>query len=81
MQEVLLNYHGIDWIAMIMTFCSLYYLGEKKRCGFVFGIAASISWLTFGALAGSVANVVANIIFIILNIRGYLNWKGKSSAQ
>jgi hypothetical protein len=58
-----------------MTFFSLYYLGEKRRAGFVFGVLASISWLTFGVLAGSIANVIANIIFIALNIRGYVAWQ------
>lgn len=73
--DILLSYYGVDWTAMVMIFFSLYYLGEKRRAGFVFGVLASISWLTFGILAGSVANVIANVIFITLNIRGYLNWQ------
>ena len=75
MTEILLKYHGIDWIAIIMTFLTLYYLGEKRRFGFVFGILASIAWLIFGILVDSIANIVANVIFIALNLRGYLNWK------
>ena len=58
-----------------MTFLTLYYLGEKRRFGFVFGIVASISWLIFGILVDSIANIIANVIFIALNLRGYLNWK------
>jgi nicotinamide riboside transporter PnuC len=73
--EMLLKYHGVDWIAMVLTFLTLYYLGEKRRSGFVFGILASISWLIFGVLVQSIANIVANVIFIALNLRGYLNWK------
>jgi len=75
MTDIVLSYYGVDWTAMVMTFFSLYYLGEKRRAGFVFGVLASISWLTFGVLAGSIANVIANIIFITLNIRGYVNWQ------
>lgn len=75
MTEILLKYHGIDWVAIIMTFLTLYYLGEKRRFGFVFGIVASISWLIFGILVDSIANIIANVIFIALNLRGYLNWK------
>lgn len=75
MSEILLKYHGIDWLAMIMTFLALYYLGEKRRFGFIFGILASISWLSFGVLVDSIANILANVIFIVLNLRGYLNWK------
>ncbi|NOQ86300.1 MAG: PnuC protein [Deltaproteobacteria bacterium] len=73
--EIIFKYHGIDWIAIIMTFLTLYYLGERRRFGFVFGIVASISWLIFGILVDSIANIVANVIFIALNLRGYLNWK------
>jgi len=73
--EFLFKYHGIDWIAIIMTFLTLYYLGEKRRCGFIYGILASLSWLTFGVLADSIANIIANVIFIALNLRGYLNWQ------
>lgn len=76
--EILFKYYAIDWTAMVMTFCFLYYVGEKKRSGFVFGILASIAWLTFGILAESIANVIANVIFITLNVRGYLRWKGKA---
>lgn len=73
--EIIFKYHGIDWVAIIMTFLTLYYLGEKRRFGFVFGIVASISWLIFGILVDSIANIIANVIFIALNLRGYLNWK------
>ena len=73
--EIIFKYHGIDWIAIIMTFLTLYYLGEKRRFGFIFGIVASIAWLIFGVLVDSIANIVANVIFIALNLRGYLNWQ------
>ena len=73
--EIIFKYHGIDWVAIIMTFLTLYYLGEKRRFGFIFGIVASIAWLIFGVLVDSIANIVANVIFIALNLRGYLNWK------
>ena len=73
--EIILKYQGIDWLAMTLTFLTLYYLGEKKRFGFIFGILASISWLAFGVLVDSIANIVANLIFTGLNLRCYVNWK------
>ena len=79
--DILFKYYGIDWTAMVMTCCFLYYVGEEKRSGFVFGILASIAWLAFGILAESIANVIANLIFITLNARGYLKWKKKSSTS
>ncbi len=76
--EIIGPYYGVDWLAMFMTFFSLYYLGEKKRYGFIFGLLANLSWLAFGIMAHSIANPVANIVFITLNIRGWRNWKTKS---
>ena len=78
LMDILFKYYGIDWTAMVMTCCFLYYVGEEKRSGFVFGILASIAWLAFGILAESIANVIANLIFITLNARGYLKWKKKA---
>lgn len=72
--ESMINYYGVDWLAMFSTFISLYLLGKKNRYGFIFGLVANISWMTFGIMAQSVANVVANILFTGLNIKGYYNW-------
>ena len=69
------KYYGVDWIAMIASFLSLYFLGNKKKSGFLFGFVANISWLIFGIMSGSIANIVANVAFFILNLRGYIKWK------
>ena len=73
--EYITQYYGVDWIAMIMTFLSLYLLGKKNKYGFIFGLLANASWLTFGILVQSTANVLANVIFVFLNIKGYQHWK------
>ncbi len=73
--DIVTGYYGVDWLAMTMTFSSLYLLGQKSRIGFVFGILANISWFTFGIMAHSIANSIANVIFVFLNIRGYRRWR------
>ena len=70
-----LKYYGLDWIAMIMTFLSIYLLGKKNKYGFIFGLLANASWFGFGILAQSVGNMFANVILTILNVKGYRNWK------
>ena len=77
--QILLKYYGIDWLAMVFTVLSICYLGEKKRIGFVYGLLANVCWFIFGVLAVSIANPVANTIFLVLNIRGYLNWRREAS--
>ncbi|MHA7901292.1 MAG: PnuC protein [Henriciella sp.] len=73
--EFAFKYYGTDWAAMCFTFGQLYFLGNGNRVGFVFGILATISWTAFGVMAGSIANPIANTIFLIMNVRGLLNWK------
>lgn len=75
MPEFLGNYYGLDWLGMCGTFFAIYLIGEKKRHGFLFGVTGNIAWMAFGILAASTANVIANIIFMTLNIRGYLKWQ------
>ena len=72
--ELMGKYYGTDWLAMCMAFLFIYYIGERKRYGFIYGILASIFWLIFSFLAQSIANVIANVVFVFLNIRGYMYW-------
>ena len=75
------KYYGTGWAAMCFTFGQLYLLGNGKRVGFVFGICATISWTAFGIMAGSIANPIANTIFLIMNIRGLLKWTKMDEAE
>jgi hypothetical protein len=68
------QYYGVDWIGSILGFFSLYLLGNKKKSGFIYGAMSDVSWIIFSVLAGSVASFVANIIVIILRVRGYMKW-------
>ncbi len=71
---LLFKYYGTDWAAMIFTFINLYLLGNKNPKGFIFGFLSNICWAVFGLLAGSVANILANIVFFGMNVRGLYNW-------
>lgn len=70
----LLQYYGVDWIGMVATFFSLYWLGDKSKWGFVIGGIAALCWATFGVLTASIPATVANIVFFFLNARGFLKW-------
>ena len=74
MLEILMKYYGVDWIALFSSLLFMYYLGNKKRYGFIFGLIGSIAGLVFGVMIESVANIAASFIFILLNLRGYLLW-------
>lgn len=78
--KLLLRYYGVDWLAMLLTFLMLYSLGKKRRVGFLYGLGANVSWFTFGIMAGSVANSIANAALAALNIRGYRYWRKTDSG-
>lgn len=40
---------------------------------FIFGLLANASWLIFGIIVNSLGNIVANVVFTFLNVRGYMN--------
>ena len=62
------QYYGVDWIAMVLTFLAIWQIGNKNKIGFVLMIFGNSSWIVVGYLTGSLAMVVANLIFISMNI-------------
>lgn len=72
--DFLLEYHGVDWVATFFNVLALYLIGKKKKIGFVMGFLATIGWMVFGIIAESAATIMANIMFLALNVKGYLEW-------
>lgn len=70
-----MSYYGLDWIGTALGLMSIYYLGRKRKIGFVFRIAASIFWVAFGIIAGTTAGILANLAAIILSLSGLKQWR------
>lgn len=78
----LLKYAGLDWLAMILSLTALWLIGSKNRWGFVVFALANLTWLVVGAwLMQSFGIVLGNAVFLVMNVRGYLNWKQQSPAR
>lgn len=77
----LFKYYGTDLLAAVMILSSIYFIGSKRRFGFILGMTANLSYLSFGFLTKSVPVMLTNLILFMLNIRGYLNWKGKQKIE
>ncbi|HEX8737438.1 MAG TPA: nicotinamide mononucleotide transporter [Pyrinomonadaceae bacterium] len=73
-----MRYYGIDWLATVCGLTGVYLLGNKNKYGFVFFMLASLSWLTFGILTGSIAMSIGSLIFFTMHLRGWLNWNRES---
>jgi nicotinamide riboside transporter PnuC len=73
--ESLWRYQGVDWVGIIFSMLSTYYLGKKRKRGFLLGIVGNLAFVAFGFMAGSLANVAANGTYLFLNARGWWKWK------
>lgn len=68
-------YFGLDWIGMALSLYSVYLLGNKNKKGFIVYIIANIIWMALGIFfMSSVGLLIGNIAFLLINIRGYLQW-------
>lgn len=65
---------GLDWGAMIFSLMALYLIGRRNRLGFLSFIVANVCWVSIGYLTMSFAIIVGNLIFLVLNLRGYWSW-------
>ena len=81
MLDSLWKYYGFDWLAMILTVAAIYQIGNKKRSGFVLMIAGNVSWICLAIMANTVAMIIANSIFIFLNIRAFVKWTKTSPKK
>lgn len=70
----LLQYYGVDWLAMILTFIAIWLIGNKNKSGFVIHIVGNVCWIGMGFMAGSIATMVANAAFILVNARAIMLW-------
>lgn len=76
---IIFKFYGADWLAMLFTMFQLHLLGSKKLDGFKFGIIGNLCWMFFAIQVGSLANIMANCIFLSINLKGLRSWK-KSQA-
>lgn len=79
--QSLTQYYGLDWIAMVTIFLSVYLLGNRRKIGFVFGVVGSVSWLAFNSLVDSWPGIVANAVLIVLHVRGFLEWEKRKKEE
>ncbi|WP_041064068.1 nicotinamide mononucleotide transporter [Thiolapillus brandeum] len=71
---MLSEYYGIDWLAMILTFSAIYFIGNRNRIGLILMMVGNICWATVGFQAESTAMILANAAFLMMNIRAVYKW-------
>ena len=69
-----LQYLGIDWLAMFLTFIAIWQIGNKNKIGFVIMMTGNSCWIAIGAMTDSLAMIIANGVFFLMNTRALLKW-------
>ncbi|MFO6424116.1 nicotinamide mononucleotide transporter [Motilimonas sp. KMU-193] len=68
------QYHGIDWLALVLTFLAIWQIGNKNKMGFILMMCGNTSWIAIGFLSDSMAMMLANVIFFTMNVRALVKW-------
>jgi Nicotinamide mononucleotide transporter len=76
-----MRYYGLNGIGTILGLASLYSLARKNKVGLVLRIAASICWVAFGVIAGTIPGVLANIAVIALSLHGMKRWNRETGRN
>jgi hypothetical protein len=76
-----MNLYGLDWAAMAFSLSALYLIGRKKPAGFLCFVTANLCWIAVGWLTSSVAISCGNVLFLVLNVRGYHGWTNARQTQ
>lgn len=74
-------YYGVDWLAMLLTLIAIYLIGNKAKSGFVLMIIGNLCWIGLGFLSGSIAMILANIVFAGMNMRAIIKWSEDESNE
>ena len=77
-----MEYSALDVLAMGLSVLAVYLIGNKNRYGFLVFMFANVLWiyLGFGEI-NSVGIAVGNMVFLVLNLRGFVNWKLRSRRK
>ena len=77
--ELFLKYYTLDWLAMALSLLAVYLLGNKNKYGFISFSIANALWIFLGfTMINSLGIGIGNIVFLIMNIRGFVFWNKKS---
>lgn len=79
MEFLIFKYFGFDWVAMVLTFTAIYYIGNKNRLGLMLMMIGNICWAIVGIQANSLAMILANVAFFIMNVRAVYKWSSEKN--
>lgn len=80
--DLFLKYYTLDWLAMALSLLAVYLLGNKNKYGFISFSIANVLWIFLGFfLMNSLGIGIGNIVFLIMNVRGFISWNKKTNTN
>jgi len=70
-----------DWIGLTLTLLGSLTVIKKNKYGFLLMGLGCLSWIGFGLQVNSLAVVITNIIFFVINIFGFDKWKKEDNQK
>ena len=69
------HYHYLDWFGMALAIGGMVLLGNRDGRGFVAHLVSNVLWIVVGLWAHSLALVLGNAAFLVINARGWWKWR------
>jgi len=79
--ESLTKFYGFDWLASIGILLGIFLIAEKRRIGFLVMAIGSLLWIAYAVITGSAAQIISNIILVIINLFGWWKWKKHTATK
>jgi hypothetical protein len=76
--DSLWQYYGVDCAAVVFTFFGMWLIGLKHLGGPTCMALAAVFWSIVGWMTQSYPMLVANIIFLVMNIWTFWKWSHRS---
>ena len=64
----------IDWLGLIFTLLGSLSVIKKRKYGFLLMLIGCLFWIGFGFQVDSIAVIITNIVFTVVNAFGYYRW-------
>jgi hypothetical protein len=78
--DYFIGHYGVDWLAALLMFMSIWRLGERKRDGFLWSAAAAAAWIAFNVLVQSGPGMAINAVVLGLSLRSWTRWSTKAPS-
>ena len=79
--ETLLQYYGLDWVAMISGLLGVYFIERKSKWGFVLWIIMGVCGCIVASMSHQFGYLAYNLIAIVMYMRSLKTWAREEQPE